>query len=137
MLDWLLGLGGIGVVFVTAWPLLKYTVPPKKAVESGDWIDAGTVAEIKSAGYKDILGPTGLPLIVVTDDSGKVQALEKKCPHLGCMVALGKGELDCPCHGARFTLEGKLISGPAPRGLKRYAVEIRGGTEVFVGKELS
>jgi len=67
--------------------------------------------------------------------SGELRALEKKCPHLGCMVDLAKDELDCPCHGARFTLDGKLITGPSPRGLKRYEVVARDGT-IYVGMEL-
>jgi Rieske Fe-S protein len=136
-MDLLVGLGGAGVVFVTTWPLLRFLQPPKTTSESGDWIDAGTVEEIQASGFKDILGGTGVPLILVAGADGEIAALEKKCPHLGCMVALGKGELDCPCHGAKFALDGTLISGPAPRGLKRYQVETRANGHVFVGKEVA
>lgn len=135
-LDLLLGAGGAGVAFVTAYPLLIYLVPPKRTVESGEWVDAGPLDEIKQARSKDILSSSGIPIIVVYVEEGKVVALEKKCPHLGCMVELQGKELDCPCHGAKFTLDGQLTGGPSPRGLKQYKVETRGNGNVFVGKEV-
>ena len=38
-----------------------------------------------------------------------------RCPHLGCTLSWNPDEQswDCPCHGSRFTQEGKLIDGPA------------------------
>lgn len=38
-----------------------------------------------------------------------------RCPHLGCALRYNKAEhsWDCPCHGSRFTEDGKLINNPA------------------------
>ena len=38
-----------------------------------------------------------------------------RCPHLGCALKYNKQEhsWDCPCHGSRFTENGKLIDNPA------------------------
>ena len=38
-----------------------------------------------------------------------------RCSHLGCALKYNKAEhsWDCPCHGSRFTKEGKLIENPA------------------------
>ena len=38
-----------------------------------------------------------------------------RCPHLGCALKYNKAEhsWDCPCHGSRFTEDGKLIDNPA------------------------
>ena len=38
-----------------------------------------------------------------------------RCPHLGCALKYNRAEhtWDCPCHGSRFTKEGKLIDNPA------------------------
>ena len=38
-----------------------------------------------------------------------------RCPHLGCALKYNKAERswDCPCHGSRFTKDGKLIENPA------------------------
>ncbi len=45
---------------------------------------------------------------------------EKRCPHLGCALKWNPQERswDCPCHGSRFTQEGKLIDNPATGDLK-------------------
>jgi cytochrome b6-f complex iron-sulfur subunit len=136
-LEWLVGLGGAGVAFVMAFPLVKFVNPPPRSSESGEWVDAGTADAIRSGGSVTIMSSKGLPLIVFSHGPDEFVALEKKCPHLGCMVELVDGELDCPCHGAKFTLTGELIGGPSPRGLKRFEVQTRPDGHVFVGKEMA
>ena len=44
----------------------------------------------------------------------------KRCPHLGCALKWNKAEhtWDCPCHGSRFTENGKLLENPANGDLK-------------------
>ncbi len=46
------------------------------------------------------------------------------CTHLGCVVALSGASFDCPCHGSRFALDGKVIKGPAPSPLPWYEVSL-------------
>lgn len=43
----------------------------------------------------------------------------RRCPHLGCALRWNKDERtwDCPCHGSRFTRDGRLLDGPAQEGL--------------------
>ena len=38
-----------------------------------------------------------------------------RCPHLGCALKYNRAEhtWDCPCHGSRFTEDGRLIDNPA------------------------
>ena len=45
---------------------------------------------------------------------------KKRCPHLGCALKWNKAEhsWDCPCHGSRFSKDGKLINNPATGDLK-------------------
>jgi cytochrome b6-f complex iron-sulfur subunit len=59
----------------------------------------------------------------------KVQALYRKCVHLGCSVPhCSKSMLfECPCHGSKYRLSGEYYAGPAPRGLDRMPVAIEGG----------
>ena len=46
----------------------------------------------------------------------------KRCPHLGCALKWNKEERtwDCPCHGSRFTKDGKLINNPSNDNLKEF-----------------
>ena len=43
-----------------------------------------------------------------------------KCMHLGCELSWNNLDKtwDCPCHGSRYTFEGKLIYGPSKKDLK-------------------
>ncbi|MCI8523415.1 MAG: FAD-dependent oxidoreductase [Lachnospiraceae bacterium] len=43
-----------------------------------------------------------------------------RCPHLGCALKWNPAEhsWDCPCHGSRFTEEGKLLDNPANGDVK-------------------
>ena len=38
--------------------------------------------------------------------------VSKKCTHQGCLVSVVDKKLVCPCHGARFSLDGKVEKGP-------------------------
>lgn len=50
-----------------------------------------------------------------TSLTGLLTPSRKRCPHLGCALKWNPCEhtWDCPCHGSRFTQEGKLICNPA------------------------
>ena len=52
--------------------------------------------------------------------SGMIMPTTRRCPHLGCGLKWNKQEhtWDCPCHGSRFSEEGKLIDNPATGNLK-------------------
>jgi Rieske Fe-S protein len=54
-------------------------------------------------------------LAVCRDRGGTLHACSAICTHLGCDVAWNPAEQtwDCPCHGSRFSPEGKVINGPA------------------------
>lgn len=43
-----------------------------------------------------------------------------RCPHMGCALKWNEAEntWDCPCHGSRFTKDGKLLDGPATKNIK-------------------
>ena len=56
-------------------------------------------------------------------------AMSAVCTHLGCTVkpaagAGGAAEFHCPCHGSRYREDGTNYSGPAPRPLDRYRIEV-------------
>jgi len=66
---------------------------------------------------------------VVKNASGEVVAFDPACTHLACAYHWedGQKEFLCPCHSSVFTVDGKVVSGPAPRPLDRYVTKIEGG----------
>jgi Rieske Fe-S protein len=54
------------------------------------------------------------------EDDGTVHAVSPICTHMGCHVAFNTAEKswDCPCHGSRFDVYGRVISGPAVKDLE-------------------
>lgn len=53
-------------------------------------------------------------------------ALSLTCTHQGCTVKKQvDGKFLCPCHGAVYDANGKILSGPAQRNLSRYHVQQR------------
>lgn len=62
----------------------------------------------------------GNKLAVYRDPQGDLTALSAICPHLKCVVHWNHsaGTWDCPCHGSRFDIHGKVLDGPACDALK-------------------
>ncbi len=52
---------------------------------------------------------------VYRDEHGSLFAVDTRCPHLGCALEWNADEKswDCPCHGSRFDVRGRLLHGPA------------------------
>ncbi|HVS66192.1 MAG TPA: Rieske 2Fe-2S domain-containing protein, partial [Thermoanaerobaculia bacterium] len=61
------------------------------------------------------------------DEGGGLHAFSGTCTHMGCLLRWNAGEQtwDCPCHGSRFdAVQGKVMDGPAIRGLERRIVDV-------------
>ncbi len=51
------------------------------------------------------------------------EAISLTCTHQGCTVQLADdGKFHCPCHGAVFERDGRVVKGPATRDLPRFQV---------------
>jgi Rieske Fe-S protein len=70
----------------------------------------------------------GAPVIVVRKSATEVSALTAVCTHLACTVQYraSNNDLECPCHGSTFNLDGKVTLEPAMRDLKAFTATIRG-----------
>ena len=62
-------------------------------------------------------------------------AFGPQCTHLGCAYHWedAKSEFLCPCHTSLFSVEGKVLGGPAPRPLDRYETRLN-GSKLLLGK---
>lgn len=62
---------------------------------------------------------------------GENNAVSITCTHQGCTVQRQvDGQFLCPCHGAVYDAEGRVISGPAKRDLPRFKIAQRTQDEV-------
>lgn len=56
-----------------------------------------------------------------------LQALSARCTHGSCKVSWQGGRFVCPCHQARFGLDGEVLKGPARAPLPAIPVKTEGG----------
>ncbi len=75
--------------------------------------------------------------IFLVSSSTELIAFSAICSHLGCLVNYRRDrrEFVCPCHGGKYDLSGKNISGPPPAPLTRFPVRIQDGT-AFIGMKV-
>jgi Rieske Fe-S protein len=57
-----------------------------------------------------------------SDDPGELLILNSRCTHLACTVnwSAEASAFICPCHDAKFSMEGEVLDGPPPRALDIY-----------------
>jgi cytochrome b6-f complex iron-sulfur subunit len=65
----------------------------------------------------------GQNLFVLHDEDG-FAAVAAVCTHLGCVVSPTAEGFDCPCHGSRFSRDGRVVQGPAPSPLTWYELSL-------------
>lgn len=81
-------------------------------------------AEVPAVGAAPVFKPEGR--FWLSNPQEGFLALYGVCTHLGCLPKWSEenGRFECPCHGSRYELNGKYITGPAPRSLDRFAVTL-------------
>jgi cytochrome b6-f complex iron-sulfur subunit len=94
------------------------------------------------AGHVDNFLPGSVTFIkeqkvyIVRAKEGYFYAVSAVCTHLGCITnwKSERGIIACPCHGSKFTVEGKVIEGPAPRPLPRFLMTLDEQGQIIVDK---
>jgi Rieske Fe-S protein len=67
-------------------------------------------------------------VVVTQPQAGTYVGLSAICTHQGCVVQnVSGGTINCPCHGSRYHLDGKVARGPAPRALAHRSVTVVNG----------
>lgn len=133
----LAGAGGVGLAAV-----LAACSSPDTAAESGGDSTAAEASLVPAgeelAAVADV--PVGgavpasvgaVPVLVTQPTDGEIRAFDAVCPHQGCTVQPGDGELECPCHRSRFDLAtGEVLGGPSPSPLPEISVTVTQGQVV-------
>jgi choline monooxygenase len=97
-----------------------------KKVLAADWVLAGFVHELPTAGDARPQTVAGMPLVIVRDSAGQLRVFHNVCRHRGLKLVdqpcSGKKDLTCPYHGWMYNLDGKLLLAPHFGGMgKRTA----------------
>lgn len=67
------------------------------------------------------------PILINRLENNDLVAMSAECTHASCAVraySTSSGSHICPCHGSRFALDGRRMSGPAPFDLDRYSSKV-------------
>jgi menaquinol-cytochrome c reductase iron-sulfur subunit len=130
-------------------PAAIYLLFPPRVRQEDQWVDAGDVSRL------DANSPTEMTFRrnrvdgwkitsekatawVVKQAGNSVVAFGPQCTHLGCAYHWddGRSGFLCPCHNSLFSLDGKVMSGPAPRPLDRYETKVE-GRKLLLGRLLA
>ncbi len=134
---------GSFLAIMIGYPLVKSIVSGSKSLAKRAFNKLGPLSNIQNS-FKPILQPTRMSFSkteqdafvttrepeqvwIVKKSANDVRVFSPVCPHLGCRYNWDdeKKLFVCPCHNSVFTIEGKVVSGPAPRGLDELPTEIK------------
>jgi Rieske Fe-S protein len=89
----------------------------------GDRLGSRNAPDVGSLpnGQGAIASLDGDKIAAYRDDDRMLHCVSATCTHLGCQVAFNTAERtwDCPCHGSRFDIDGRVLQGPAVEDLAR------------------
>ena len=118
-------------------PAVIYLLFPPKLRQEQDWAEAGDVTKMtpnspvemvfrrnRIDGWR-ILSEKSTAWAVKL--GSEVVAFAPQCTHLGCAYHFDepKKQFLCPCHNSVFSIDGKVVSGPAPRPLDRFEAKVQ------------
>lgn len=121
----LLGIASLGAFSSIIYPIVSFLIPPKIAEVKINSLKVGPIAEFKNNSSKIVkFGRT--PVILIRTKDGEFKAMEATCTHLDCLVQFKEDtqQIFCACHNGIYDIQGRNVSGPPPKPLKQYDVNI-------------
>lgn len=73
-----------------------------------------------AAGEAKVVKYEGEKIAMYKDEQHNIHAVNPTCTHVHCTVSWNSAEKswDCPCHGARYSCTGEVLTGPATKNLE-------------------
>lgn len=123
--------GSIGAMALV--PAIRFATPPVAPNFGASFVVAGRRDEFPEQTAR-LVTLDGEPVLVVALPGGEIRAFAARCSHLGCIVQYSSAseQIECPCHGGRYAVDGRVVAGPPPSPLREYPVQIHGGDVVVV-----
>jgi cytochrome b6-f complex iron-sulfur subunit len=130
------GIGAMSVCYVgaIAYPVYRYLAAPEKRAAELAAVSqiAMPVDKLPPAGSALMFKFGSRPALLIHLADGTKVCLDAVCTHLGCTVKFeadaNPPRIHCACHGGVYdAATGKNVSGPPPKPLKTYNLEIANG----------
>ncbi len=128
------GLGAIGAGYAAAigYPIYAYlSTPAMRAAEAAAVTDVTLEGADKLPAGSVMMFRFGIkPTLLIHHRDGSWVALNAVCTHLGCTVKYesARERIFCACHGGVYDPKtGANVSGPPPKPLTAYKVEVQDG----------
>jgi len=136
LVEVLLGGGLVASVVSFVYPVLRYLVPPPVADLGGDEVVACKKGDLKPNSAK-IFRFGNRPALLLLTAEGEYRALSATCTHLSCTVQYRNDlhQIWCACHNGMYDINGRNVSGPPPRPLEVFQVNLRGDDVVVHRKQ--
>lgn len=136
-LNFLIGGSLFGWIASIIYPVFSYLKPPKIPEASLNSVKAGLASEFPINEGK-IIKFGRIPVILIKTNSGEFRAYSATCTHLDCIVQYRADvkQIWCACHNGFYDLKGRNVSGPPPRPLKEFGVEVQ-NDEIVITKQMS
>ncbi len=124
-MDFLLGASGVAGLASVLYPVIRYLKPlPRAGAVGPTRLTREEQTKLEKEHFV-IVPVSGQRVLVLQNAAQEILAVDAKCTHEGCTVQYLAAEsvIWCACHNARFDLDGRVLSGPPPRPLPKYAAE--------------
>ncbi len=134
-IDIFLGGSLLATIAAFLYPVVRFVLPVKTAGATQTSVTAAKAGELPPNAAK-VFKFGSAPAVLVNTAEGTLVALSAVCTHLTCTVRYDgdTGTLFCPCHNGRFDLSGNVLSGPPPRPLETFKVDVS-GTDIIVSRK--
>jgi Rieske Fe-S protein len=131
----LLGTSAGAFLLSALYPVARYLVPPTVGESTAATVTLAIKPDEVKANTGQIFKFGPRPAILVRTQAGELRAFSAVCTHLNCTVQYRPdlSHIWCACHNGHFDLNGQNISGPPPRPLESYVVNVR-GSQIVVSK---
>jgi cytochrome b6-f complex iron-sulfur subunit len=134
VINYLLATSVGALLVAVVYPIVEFLVPPELPESSQSSVVAAKVNALKpNSGLIFKFGSQAG--ILIETPGGDIRAFSAVCTHLACIVQYRPDlqQIWCACHNGHYDLNGKNISGPPPRPLEEYTVNVR-GDDIVVSK---
>jgi cytochrome b6-f complex iron-sulfur subunit len=135
-LDLLLSVTVLGWVASVAYPVVRYLKPlPQTGATGPTHLTHEETGKLEQ--NKFVIVPVSGQRVIVFQAQDQLYAFSAKCTHEGCTVTFvpGQSVVWCPCHDGRFDLSGRVLSGPPPQPLTKYAAKRQPDGGIVISEE--